>query len=66
MEKSGSVGQAANDIIAYLRLQVHTWNNVMPTAFPLQQWLQQCASLLRYTYIACLVNLKPFGTESDH
>jgi hypothetical protein len=24
-------------------------------AFPLQQWLQERASLLRYTYIACLV-----------
>jgi len=24
-------------------------------AFPLQQWLQDRASLLRYTYIACLV-----------
>ena len=25
------------------------------TAFPLQQWLHECASMLRYTYIACLV-----------
>jgi hypothetical protein len=23
-------------------------------AFPLQQWLHECASVLRYTYIACL------------
>jgi len=23
-------------------------------AFPLQQWLHECASLLRYTYIACI------------
>jgi hypothetical protein len=23
-------------------------------AFPLQQWLQERASLLRYTYIACI------------
>jgi len=24
-------------------------------AFPLQQWFPECASILRYTYIACLV-----------
>jgi hypothetical protein len=28
---------------------------VIPIAFPLQQWLQEPASMLRYTYIACLV-----------
>ena len=28
---------------------------VILTAFPLQQSLQECASLLRYTYIACRV-----------
>ena len=28
---------------------------VIPTAFPQQQWLQERASLLRHTYIACLV-----------
>ena len=25
------------------------------TAFPLQKWLHERASLLRYTYIACLI-----------
>jgi hypothetical protein len=25
--------------------------------FPLQQWLHERASLLRYTYIACIVNV---------
>ena len=29
----------------------------MRIAFPLQQWLHEGASLLRYTYIACLVIL---------
>jgi hypothetical protein len=30
-------------------------------AFPLQHWLHECASMLRYTYIACLVKTaKPF------
>jgi len=28
---------------------------VILTAFPLQQWLQERASVLRHTYIACLV-----------
>ena len=28
---------------------------VMLLAFPLQQWLHECASTLRYTLIACLV-----------
>jgi len=28
---------------------------VIPNAFPQQQWLQERTSLLRYTYIACLV-----------
>jgi len=27
--------------------------HVILTAFPLQQWLHERASLLRYTYIAC-------------
>jgi hypothetical protein len=32
----------------------HT-EEVILIAFPLQQWLHERASLLRYTYIACLV-----------
>jgi hypothetical protein len=31
---------------------------VIFTTFPLQQWLQEIASLLRYTYIVCLVIFK--------
>jgi hypothetical protein len=27
-------------------------------AFPMQQWLQESVSVLRYTYIACLVEMK--------
>ena len=30
---------------------------VILTALPLQQWSHECASLLHYTYIACLVGL---------
>ena len=32
-----------------------THNNVILIAFPLQQWLHERASTLRFTYIACLV-----------
>jgi hypothetical protein len=28
---------------------------VMRIAFTLQQWLHECVSIVRYTYIACLV-----------
>ena len=46
----------------YVSLQTHT-RYVMHIAFPLQQWLHKSASILRYTYIACLVlthtNLTP-------
>ena len=31
---------------------------VIPIAFPLQQWLHESASMLRYTYIDCLFNLR--------
>jgi hypothetical protein len=37
-----------------LGLQIHS-GRVMLTAFPLQQWLHERASALRYTYSACLV-----------
>ena len=35
-------------------------------AFPLQQWLHECTSMLRYTssYIACLVE-SPLGNEKN-
>jgi hypothetical protein len=38
----------------YLSLQTHT-QYVIFIAFPTQKWLHELASLLRYTYIACLV-----------
>jgi len=31
--------------------------NVTLIAFPLQEWLHERASMLRHTYIACIVNL---------
>jgi hypothetical protein len=42
---------ACASYIGRLRLHTHTHSN---TYFPLQQWLQERASMLRYAYIACL------------
>jgi hypothetical protein len=35
----------------------HADKYVRLTAFPLQQWVRERASVLRYTYIACLVQI---------
>jgi hypothetical protein len=40
------------------RTPAHTHKYVILIAFPQQQWFCKCASLLRYTYIACLVTKK--------
>ena len=34
------------------------------TAFPLQQWLHEHASMLRYAYISCLLFSLSFGKHS--
>ena len=34
---------------------MHTQTNIIRAAFPQQQWFRERASVLRYTYIACLV-----------
>ena len=63
MEKYGTSGQATDDnIIQCMRFvwwitkstNTHS-EHVIRIAFPLQQWLHERASMLRYTYIACLV-----------
>jgi hypothetical protein len=36
---------------------------VVLTAFPLQQWLHEHASVLRYTYIACVTCLPARGAD---
>jgi len=47
------------------RMRIECWmpkatnthsQHVILIVFPLQQWLHERASLLRYTYITCLVN----------
>jgi hypothetical protein len=51
--------------ISYVRLHTHTHTHtecVMLIPFRLPQWLHECTSLLRYTYIACLIFcLHPFS-----
>jgi predicted component of viral defense system (DUF524 family) len=41
--------------ITKARIQTTHSEYVILFAFPQQQWLRERASLLRYTYIACLV-----------
>jgi hypothetical protein len=40
--------------------------HVILVAFPLQQWLQECASVLRYTYLACIVGCNFFLFANLH
>ena len=40
---------------ARTRKHAHTDQYVILIAFPLQQWFRERASVLRYTYVACLV-----------
>ena len=64
MEKYDSAGPATGDSIMR-RVHFAYWlinttdthsEHVILTAFSLLQWLRERASLLRYTYIACLIN----------
>ena len=63
MEKYGRATQATDGYIVR-RMRFACWitkdtvrhsEYVILTAFPRQQWLGESASVLRYTYIACLV-----------
>jgi hypothetical protein len=65
LEKQSTVGQPTDDnITRRMRFacwipkatDTHTEYEIL-IAFPLQQWLDERASMLRYTYIACLVFL---------
>ena len=67
MEKCGRARQATDDNIIR-RMRFAFWmakatdthsEYVIHTAFPRQQWLRERASVLRYMYIACLVNTFP-------
>jgi hypothetical protein len=60
VKKYGRAGQATDDNITQ-RMCFACWitkatdKYLIHTAFPRQQWLCECTSLLSYTYIACLV-----------
>jgi hypothetical protein len=62
-EKNGKARHATDDNTAHAHFMlgpkaINTHSEyVILTAFPLQQWLHKRASMLRYTYIACLVLL---------
>ena len=68
VEKYFRAGQATLHA-GYLRLQIHTHSGcVILIAFPLQQWLTKCASILSHTYITCLVKswiLKAISPETQ-
>ena len=62
MEKYCKAGKATGDNIIG-RIHFACWiikatnthsEYIIPIVFPLQQWLYERASMLRYTYIACL------------
>ena len=58
METCCTAGQATDDNMAHAHSMLATNTHaqyVILTAFPLQQWLQERASMLRYMYIGCLV-----------
>jgi len=72
--KHGTVREATDGNIIR-RMRVACWitkatdteiEYVIHIAFPLQQWLHATASMLRVTYTACLVSVKPGGTYSSH
>ena len=69
MEISGTAGHATDDNIiqrmrfacwtntaTHTRARAHTHSQyAILIAFPREQWLRERASMLRYTFIACLV-----------
>ena len=51
----GTPTRSGTHMHACTRKHAHTGQYVILTAFPQQQWFRKRASVLRYTYIACLV-----------
>jgi hypothetical protein len=63
VENNGGAREATDDNIIW-RMHFVRWitkaadshsEHVIIIAFPLQHWFRECTSMLRYTYIACLV-----------
>jgi len=62
VEKCGRVGQATGDNKLRSAFWIPKATNthseyIILITFPLQQWLHESASILRCTYIACLVGI---------
>ena len=63
MEKYRRARQATADDMTRAHFMLDTKDSrhavriycIILIAFPLQQWLQECAAMLRYTYISSLV-----------
>jgi hypothetical protein len=56
LEKYCRAGRAGNNKMAHALLMLATNTHsqyLIPIAVPLQQWLHESPSMLRYTYIAC-------------
>ena len=49
----------------YLTPDTHS-EYVTLTAFPRQQWWRECSSMLLYTYIACIVEMKSYTDSFKH
>ena len=61
VKKYRRAGQAIDDIVvhAHCKLDINTYPEyVIINAFLLQQWLHKYASVVRYTYSACLVFIR--------
>ena len=66
MEKYCRAGEVTNDNITQ-RIRISCWTPkatityseyVILIAFPLQQWLHERSSVLRYTYIVCVEHVQ--------
>jgi hypothetical protein len=63
VEKCCTAVQATDDSMAHVHCILDAWGYkythsgcIILNAFPQQQWLHEHASVLRYTYIACLIS----------
>ena len=71
VEKCGGAREATNGNMAharcmlnkqgYTRLGTHTHRYIILIAFAQQQWFREGASVLRYTYIGCIVTYNSIG-----
>ena len=65
MEKYCRTGLATDDSMVHANCMLDRSGYVILTAVPLQQWLQERASILRYTYIACLIVIQNLSLGID-